>query len=484
MNTEHLKQINDYLFELPQGFKKGMRVPGRIYGSRTLIENMDTAVLEQLSNVAFLPGIVGHALCMPDGHSGYGFPIGGVAAVDPDEGVISPGGIGFDINCGVRLMSTSLTRDELKPKLKKLIEALFTRIPSGVGSGGLVSLSDDRFDEAVRLGAEWAVRNGHGVPGDLEMIEEGGRIMDADPRAVSNKARARGKEQIGSLGSGNHYLEIQVVRKDDVFDADTAGTFGIDRDEQIMVMIHSGSRGYGHQIATDYLKRFLSVMARRFGLSMPDRELACAPFRSEEGQEYFKAMNCAINYAFLNRQVIMHEVKNVFSDIFRKSHDDLGLRLVYDVCHNTAKLEKHRMQGTERTMLVHRKGATRAFGPGMEGIPAPYRKTGQPVLIGGSMETGSYILAGVNTSGDAFHSTCHGSGRVMSRTRARSAYRGRDLQKDLKDRGILVLTTSYSGLAEEAGGAYKNVDEVIEATSRGGLSRAVARLLPLANIKG
>ncbi len=461
-----------------------MRVPGRIYGSRTLIENMDTAVLEQLSNVAFLPGIVGHALCMPDGHSGYGFPIGGVAAVDPDEGVISPGGIGFDINCGVRLMSTSLTRDELKPKLKKLIEALFTRIPSGVGSGGLVSLSDDRFDEAVRLGAEWAVRNGHGVPGDLEMIEEGGRIMDADPRAVSNKARARGKEQIGSLGSGNHYLEIQVVRKDDVFDADTAGTFGIDRDEQIMVMIHSGSRGYGHQIATDYLKRFLSVMARRFGLSMPDRELACAPFRSEEGQEYFKAMNCAINYAFLNRQVIMHEVKNVFSDIFRKSHDDLGLRLVYDVCHNTAKLEKHRMQGTERTMLVHRKGATRAFGPGMEGIPAPYRKTGQPVLIGGSMETGSYILAGVNTSGDAFHSTCHGSGRVMSRTRARSAYRGRDLQKDLKDRGILVLTTSYSGLAEEAGGAYKNVDEVIEATSRGGLSRAVARLLPLANIKG
>lgn len=484
MDTEHLKQINEYLFELPVGFKKGMRVPGRIYGSRKLIENMDTAVLEQLANVAFLPGIVGHALCMPDGHSGYGFPIGGVAAVDPDEGVISPGGIGFDINCGVRLMSTSLSRNELKPKLRKLIEALFARIPSGVGSRGLISLSDDRFDEAVRLGAEWAVRNGHGVPDDLEMIEEGGRIKAADPRAVSNKARTRGKEQIGSLGSGNHYLEIQFVTKDNVFDADTAGTFGIDRDGQIMVMIHSGSRGYGHQIATDYLKSFLSVMARKFGLSMPDRELACAPFRSEEGQEYFKAMNCAINYAFLNRQVIMHAVKNVFSDIFKKSPDDLGLRLVYDVCHNTAKLEKHRIQGTERTVLVHRKGATRAFGPGMEGIPALYRKTGQPVLIGGSMETGSYILAGVNTSGEAFHSTCHGSGRVMSRTQARSAYRGRDLQKDLQDRGILVLTTSYSGLAEEAGGAYKNVDEVIEATSRGGLSRAIARLLPLANIKG
>lgn len=484
MNTEHLKQINEYLFELPVSFKKGMRVPGRIYGSRKLIENMDTAVLEQLSNVAFLPGIVGHALCMPDGHSGYGFPIGGVAAVDPDEGVISPGGIGFDINCGVRLMSTSLTRDQLKPKLRKLIEALFARIPSGVGSRGLISLSDDRFDEAVRLGAEWAVRNGHGVPDDLEMIEEGGRIMDADPRAVSNKARARGKEQIGSLGSGNHYLEIQVVTEDNVFDADTAGTFGIHRDGQVMIMIHSGSRGYGHQIATDYLKSFLSVMERKFGLSMPDRELACAPFRSEEGQEYFKAMNCAINYAFLNRQVIMHSVRNIFSDIFKKSPDDLGLRLVYDICHNTAKLEKHRIQGIERTMLVHRKGATRAFGPGMEGIPAPYRKTGQPVLIGGSMETGSYILAGVNTSGDAFHSTCHGSGRIMSRTKARSVYRGRDLQKDLKDRGILVLTTSYSGLAEEAGGAYKDVDEVIEATSRGGLSRAVARLLPLANIKG
>ncbi len=484
MNIEHLNQINEYLFELPVGFKKGMRVPGRIYGSRKLIENMDTAVLEQLSNVAFLPGIVSHALCMPDGHSGYGFPIGGVAAMDPDEGVISPGGIGFDINCGVRLMRTSLTQDELKPKLRKLTEALFSRIPSGVGSGGLISLGDDRFNEAITRGAEWAVRNGHGIPDDLELIEEGGKMVYADPRTVSNKARARGKEQIGSLGSGNHYLEIQVVTKNNVFDAETARIFGIDRDEQIMVMIHSGSRGYGHQIATDYLKSFLSAMTRKFGLSMPDRELACAPFRSEEGQNYFRAMNCAINYAFLNRQVIMHAVKNVFSDIFKKSPDDLGLRLVYDVCHNTAKLEKHRIRGTERTVLVHRKGATRAFGPGMEGIPAHYKKTGQPVLIGGSMETGSYILAGVNSSGDAFHSTCHGSGRVMSRTQARSAYRGRDLQKDLQDRGILVLTSSYSGLAEEAGGAYKNVDEVIEATSGGGLSRAVARLLPLANIKG
>lgn len=484
MNMNPLTQLNEYLYELPTDFKAGMRVPGRIYGSRKLLENMDNAVLDQLSNVAFLPGIIDHALCMPDGHSGYGFPIGGVAAMDPDDGVISPGGIGFDINCGVRLMGTSITHDELKPKLKKLIEGLFTRIPSGVGSKGLISLNEKRFDEAMTLGAEWAVKNGHGVHSDLEMIEEGGRIRDADPETVSTKARARGREQIGSLGSGNHYLEIQVVKKENIFDADTARRFGIDRDGQIMVMIHSGSRGYGHQIATDYLKTFLSVMGRKFGLSMPDRELACAPFRSEEGRNYFRAMNCAINYAFLNRQVIMHAVKAVFADIFKKSPEDLGLRLIYDVCHNTAKLETYQVHGKNRTVLVHRKGATRAFGPGMEGIPAPYKKTGQPVLIGGSMETGSFILAGVNSSSDAFYSTCHGSGRVMSRTRARSIYRGRDIQKEMEGRGILVLTSSYSGLAEEAGGAYKNVDEVIEATSRSGLSRVVARLLPLANIKG
>ncbi len=484
MNPNSLKKIHDYLYEIPSDYKPGMRVPARIYASRILIENMDDAVLNQLANVAFLPGIIDFALCMPDGHSGYGFPIGGVAAVDPDDGVISPGGIGFDINCGVRLMSTTITLDELKPKLKKLIEALFTRVPSGVGSEGIVSLPADRFDEAVSLGARWAVENGYGQKADLTVIEEDGCIMAADPRAVSKKARDRGRGQIGSLGSGNHYLEIQVVKKENIFDRDVAGTFGIDRDNQIVVMIHSGSRGYGHQIATDYLKTFLSIMGSKFGLSMPDRELACAPFNSDEGQNYYRAMNCAINYAFLNRQMIMHAVRTVFSDIFKKSPEDLGLRLVYDVCHNTAKMENHQINGKKKSLLVHRKGATRAFGPGMEGIPEVYRDTGQPVLIGGSMETGSYILAGVDTGSEAFFSTCHGSGRMMSRTHARSLYRGRDIQKELEKRGILVLTSSLTGLAEEAGGAYKNVDHVIEATIKGGLSRIVAKLLPLANIKG
>jgi tRNA-splicing ligase RtcB len=309
-------------------------------------------------------------------------------------------------------------------------------------------------------------------------------MKDADPASVSLRARERGREQIGSLGSGNHYLEIQVAEKNNIFDRKLAGQFGISRDGQIMVMIHSGSRGFGHQIATDYLKRFLSVMGSKYGLAMPDRELACAPFSSDDGQSYYMAMNCAINYAFLNRQMIMHAVKNVFSDIFKKAPADLGLRLVYDVCHNTAKLEKHTIDGKQREILIHRKGATRAFAPGMDGIPDRYQQTGQPILIGGSMETGSYLLAGVSTGADAFYSTCHGSGRVMSRHQAKRSFNGRDMQKKLEERGIYILTSSFPALAEEAGGAYKNVDEVIEATEKGGLSRAVAKFTPIGNIKG
>jgi tRNA-splicing ligase RtcB (3'-phosphate/5'-hydroxy nucleic acid ligase) len=484
MKTQSIRKIHDYLYEIPVDFKQGMRVPARLYASRMLIENMDDAVLNQLTNVCLLPGIIKHALCMPDGHSGYGFPIGGVAAIDPDSGVISPGGIGFDINCGVRLMATSLTYDEIKPQLKTLVQMLFNRVPSGVGSDGTVRVSHDRLDDAMVLGARWAVQNGYGTKTDLDFIEEGGCMQDADPAAVSAKARARGSGQIGSLGSGNHYLEIQVAHRSNIFDAKLAQQFGITRDGQIMVMIHSGSRGFGHQIATDYLKRFLSVMGPKYGLSMPDRELACAPFSSEDGQDYYKAMCCAVNYAFLNRQMIMHTVKSVFSDLFHKSPEDLGLRLVYDVCHNTAKLEKQAIDGKERTILVHRKGATRAFAPGMKGIPDRYRDTGQPVLIGGSMESGSFLLAGVESGVESFYSTCHGSGRVMSRHQAKSSFNGRDLQKQLEDRGIFILTSSYPGLAEEAGGAYKNVDDVIEATERGGLSRAVAKFVPIGNIKG
>ena len=479
-----LKKIGECLYEIPVSHRTGMKVPGRIYGSDEIVRAMDDAVFSQLANVCMLPGVVKYALCMPDGHSGYGFPIGGVAAIDPDEGVISPGGIGFDINCGVRLMATSLHVDEVAPKIKDLVDALFNSVPSGVGSGGIVSLSDDDFDTAMVMGARWAVERGYGTKEDLDCIEEGGCIRKADPSRVSARARERGKNQVGSLGSGNHYLEIQVVEKGDIFDVKAARDFGITGEGQVVVMIHSGSRGFGHQVATDYLQRFLSVMKPKYGLSMPDRELACAPFSSPDGQDYYGAMNCAINIAFLNRQLMMHRVREVFSEIFRKSPSDMGMRLVYDVCHNTAKLERLPVDGRERLLLVHRKGATRAFAPGMKGVPARYAESGQPVLIGGSMQTASYLLAGARSGADAFFTTAHGSGRVMSRMRAKKEFNGRDLKKRMMDDGIYIQTASFPGLAEEAGAAYKDVDMVIDATTRAGLSRPVARFTPMGNIKG
>jgi tRNA-splicing ligase RtcB len=460
-----------------------MRVPARVYASDELARDMDNAVLDQVTNVCLLPGIRKYALCMPDGHSGYGFPIGGVAAVDPGEGVISPGGIGFDINCGIRLVATSLSRGEVAPRIRDLVDRLFQRVPSGVGGEGMIQLSRGRLDEAMVKGARWAVENGFGEPADLEYIEDGGRIDGADPSRVSKRAFERGKNQVGTLGSGNHFLEIQAVEKGNLFDAALAREFGITGEDQVMVMIHCGSRGFGHQVATDYLQRFLSAMPK-YGLAMPDRELACAPFDSTDGRDYFGAMNCAINIAFLNRQLIMHRVREVFSEVFNKSPDDLGIRPVYDVCHNTAKLEEHEIGGKMTALLVHRKGATRAFPPGMKGLPAGYAATGQPVIIGGSMETGSYLLAGVPSSKDAFFTTAHGSGRVMSRTQAKRQFRGSQLLKEMAGRGIYVQTASLSGLAEEAGAAYKDIDEVVRVTESAGLSRAVAKLVPLGNIKG
>jgi tRNA-splicing ligase RtcB len=484
MHLDNLKKIQDFIYEIPRGYKKGMLVPARIYASQRLIENMDDAVFEQISNVAMLPGIQKYALCLPDGHSGYGFPIGGVAAIDPDRGVISPGGIGFDINCGIRMVATALTLEEVKPKLKDLVNALFGRVPSGVGAKGMLRLSKDKLDEAMVKGARWGVDNGFGMKEDLEYIEESGAIEGADPRSVSEKARERGKNQIGTLGSGNHFLEIQVARKDNIFDEDTARRFGIFLEDQVFIMIHCGSRGFGHQVATDYLYRFISVMQEKYGLTMPDRELACSPFYSDDGRAYFEAMNCAINIAFLNRQLIMHRVREVFSDIFKKSPEQLGIIPVYDVCHNTAKLETHTIDGREKRLLIHRKGATRAFAAGMSGIPDKYRDVGQPVIIGGSMESGSYLLAGASTGVDAFYTTAHGSGRAMSRKQARKRFYGRDLQKKLEESGIFIRTASLPGLAEEAGAAYKDIDEVVDATSKAGLSRAVARLEPIGNIKG
>ena len=484
MKTDTLRPVSPGVYEISPDYKKGMRVPARIYAGESMVADMDNAVLEQLANVAMLPGIQKYALCMPDGHSGYGFPIGGVAAIDPDTGVISPGGIGFDINCGIRLVATNLTYEEIKPSLTKIVDRLFAAVPSGVGGKGMITLSRSEFDNAVREGASWAVKKGYGMAADIEYAEDNGTVAFADPSCVSMKAFERGKNQIGTLGSGNHFLEIQVVKKEHVFDEARARTFGIVRENQVFLMIHCGSRGYGHQIASDYLQRFLPLMNGKYGLSMPDRELACVPFRSEDGQAYFAAMNCAINFAFVNRQLIMHRVREVFSEVFRKAPEDLGMRLVYDVCHNTARLERHIIDGKDRQLLVHRKGATRAFPGTMKGVPGRYVDSGQPVIIGGSMETGSYLLAGAESAAGSFYSTAHGSGRAMSRTQAKKQFNGRELLRTMHDRGIYVQTASLSGLAEEAGAAYKDIDEVVRAAECAGISRTVAKFIPVGNIKG
>lgn len=482
MKFNNLKQVNSFLYEIPAGSIHDMKVPARIYASEKLIYTLDDAVFRQVSNVATLPGVVGAALCMPDGHSGYGFPIGGVAAIDPDQGIISPGGIGFDINCGVRLLSTNLVYEEVRPKLKILVDRLFAAIPSGLGSDGILNLNENDFDQAMIHGAQWGVKKGYGVKNDIDCCEESGKVADADPSCVSNKARQRGAGQVGSLGSGNHYLEIQVAKDENIFDKKNAGVFGITGNNQVVIMIHCGSRGFGHQVATDYLGNFAKLQ-HKFGYRLPDRELACAPFYSDEGQNYFRAMNCAINIAFLNRQLIGHRVSEILFELFG-SKNGLKAETVYDVCHNTAKIEKHEAAGKMKRLLVHRKGATRAFPPGNRDLPEKYSDSGQPVLVGGSMESGSYIMRGTESGKEAFYSTVHGSGRVMSRHEAKKSFSGRDLQKKLESRGIYVQTSSYGGLAEEAGGAYKDVDEVVAAAENAGLGKVVAKLVPVGNIKG
>jgi tRNA-splicing ligase RtcB len=478
-------RIGETLWEYAQTATPPMRVPARVYATASLLDAMEDTVLDQLRNVATLPGIQRAALCMPDAHFGYGFPIGGVAAMDPDQGgVISPGGIGFDINCGMRLVATDLTLADVQPRLAELADALFAAVPAGVGRGGSLELSPGQLRAVAAEGASWCVREGHGWPEDLERTEEGGRVDGADPDALSERAITRGRGQVGTLGSGNHYLEVQVARPEHVADRDTARAFGITRDHQVVVMLHTGSRGFGHQVASDYLRRFLDVMGPKYGLTVPDRELACAPLHSPDGQAYHAAMNCAINMAFANRQVILQRVREAFARVFGRSAEDLGMRQIYDVAHNTAKLEDHVIDGRSRRLLVHRKGATRAFGPGMPGLPEAYRETGQPVIIGGSMETGSYLLAGVASGADTFYSTAHGSGRTMSRAQARKRWRGERLLDDLAGRGIIVRAASRRGLAEEAGGAYKDIDAVVDAAEQAGTCRRVVRLTPIANVKG
>ena len=475
-----VNRITDEIWEIPMSEKPDMLVPARIYATKGILQAMDSGVFDQLTNVACLPGIRRYALCMPDGHWGYGFPIGGVAAFDVQDGIISPGGVGYDINCGMRLIRTDLTLADVQPRLEQLMTELFRKVPAGVGASGFVRLSREEFRRVMTHGARWCVERGYGWHRDLVRMEEGGCIEGADPSIVTDHAIQRGINQLGTLGSGNHYLEVQVVSNDRIFDPVTAAALGITGHEQVVVMVHCGSRGFGHQVASDYLKVFEKSM-RRYGISVKDQQLACAPFRSPEGQEYFSAMNCAANTAFANRQVITHQIREAFAEVFGRSAEALGMELVYDVAHNIAKIERY----PEGDLVVHRKGATRAFGPGSPELPEAFRQTGQPVICGGSMETGSYLLVGTDHAvRDTFGSTMHGAGRTMSRAQAKRRVRGIQLQQQMKQRGILVKAVSMSGLAEEAGLAYKDISEVVESVDRAGITKKVAELRPIGNIKG
>jgi tRNA-splicing ligase RtcB len=455
-----------------------MRVPGVIYATESLIREMDEKVYEQVVNVATLPGIVQASYAMPDAHWGYGFPIGGVAAFNPDlGGVVSAGGVGFDISCGVRALRTGLTLEDLQPVKEQLAEALFHHIPAGVGSTGLVRLDKREMDAMLAGGAKWAVGKGYGLHQDLEFIEERGCMAGAQPGNVSDHAKKRQQDEMGTLGSGNHYLEVQQVVT--VFDAEVGAVFGL-REGDLIVSIHCGSRGLGHQIGTEFLKR-MAVNAGRHHIELPDRELACAPINSQVGQEYLGAMRAAINCALANRQIITHLVREVFADLLPEA----VLPLLYDVSHNTCKVEEHVIDGAPTRLFVHRKGATRAFGPGHLDIPPALRAVGQPVLIGGTMGTASYVLVGTEDSMSlAFGSACHGAGRSMSRHQALRQWHGREVVKDLAGRGILIRSPSMRGIAEEAPGAYKDVSEVVDAADEARLARKVARLEPLVCIKG
>ncbi|MBA2849653.1 RtcB family protein [Thermosulfuriphilus ammonigenes] len=476
MEIKSLVQVGEYEWEIPRSGQ--MRVPARIFASRELLEEMDEKVREQLSNVATLPGIVGAALAMPDAHWGYGFPIGGVAAFDPAEGgIISVGGVGYDISCGVRTLLTGLKKEQIEPVLETLIEALFVTIPAGVGSEGKIKLSPTQLDEVLVGGARWAVEKGYGLPEDLDYIEENGSLPGADPACVSMEAKKRQYRQIGTLGSGNHYLEVQYVAQ--IYDHQVARAFGLAEDD-VIISIHCGSRALGHQIATDYL-RVLSGASRKYGIPIREKELVCAPIDSPEGQRYYKAMACGVNCALANRQVISHLVREVFAEVVPEAN----IRVLYDVSHNTCKIEEHEVAGRRRRLYVHRKGSTRAFGPGRPELPQAYRKVGQPVIIGGTMGTCSYILVGT-TEGTtkAFGSACHGAGRAMSRHAAKKRWRGSDVIQHLARQGIVVRAKSMRGVAEEAPLAYKDVSKVVEATHLAGLAKKVAMVKPLGVIKG
>lgn len=475
-----LRKLSDTSWEIPQG--PGMLVPGLVFATEAMMADIrkDEAI-RQVMNVAHLPGILKHSIGMPDIHWGYGFPIGGVAAVDVEEGVISPGGVGYDINCGVRLLHSHLEVEALRPRLPELVAALHREIPSGVGSTGFVRLAAQDEEKVLREGSRWALSRGFATEEDVAFTESGGRLPGADPDAVSAIAKKRGRDQLGTLGSGNHFLEIDEVAE--IFDEGAARTFGLFRG-QATVLIHSGSRGLGYQVCDDYLVTMAEYM-RRHRLELPDRQLACAHIRSPEGQRYLSALAAAANYAFANRQLLAHQARETFLRVLGMGPGELGMRLVYDCGHNNAKFERHVVEGRKREVLVHRKGATRAFPPGSHDIPEAYRDAGQPVLIPGDMGTASYVLAGTEGAMEAsFGSTCHGAGRRMSRTQARASVRGRSIVREMEARGVLVACASLKNLAEEIPEAYKDVSEVVDVVHRAGIAKRVARLKPVAVVKG
>lgn len=479
----NFKKISNQLWEIPQSFRSDMRVPARIYASEKMLEEiLEDRSLEQLVNIATLPGILKYALAMPDIHEGYGFPIGGVAAMDAKRGVISPGGVGYDINCGVRLLTSSFLHSELAPYLVDLANQIARDVPSGVGRGGRMVLNEKDLDAVLQGGVKRMVAQGYGVKEDLEKSEEGGCLANADASLVSDHAKQRGRDQLGTLGSGNHFLEIQRVEK--IFLPEVAEIFGL-RENQITVMIHTGSRGLGHQVCTDYV-RLMNEKLPSWNIKLPDRELASAPLDSDEGQRYFKAMAAAANFAWANRQMITDLVRRAWERVLsHKTSGKYNLDLVYDVAHNIAKFEEHEIDGEKIKVCLHRKGATRAFGPGREELPKIYRAVGQPVLIPGSMGTASYVLVGTEKAmAESFGSTCHGAGRRMSRAESRRRVSGQMLKKELEAQGIIIRCASLSGLTEEAPLAYKDIDEVVDVVDRAGLAKKVARLRPLAVIKG
>ncbi len=485
MSDIPIKKLSEYKWEIPKGAVPGMRVPGIIYADDRLMKDIaKDRSARQVANGATLPGIVGASMAMPDMHFGYGLPIGGVVATDIDQdGIISPGGTGYDINCGVRMAVTRLTRKDLdqRDRLQKLVDTLFTRIPTGVGSKGPIKLTRKEQEKVLTRGARWAVEKGLGTPEDLVYTESEGCMEGADPSAVTDRALTRGTPQQGTLGSGNHFIEVQYV--DEIFDPAAADAFGISKG-QIAVMVHSGSRGFGHQVCTDSLE-VMTRAVRKYGIDLPDQQLACAPFNSPEGLDYWKAMKCAANYAWANRQCLMHWVREALEDFLQIGPSDLGFSLVYDIAHNIVKLEKHEVEGKTRTLAVHRKGATRAFPPGHREIPERYRPFGQPVIIPGDMGTSSYLLRGTEEGmKETFGSSCHGAGRVLSRSAAIKKAKGRAIRRELEDQGIFARSAGRTSLMEEMPEAYKDVSVVVEVVHQAGIAKKVAKMRPLCVIKG